>query len=150
KSCHESHRRDFGGLQQLGRLRMQGKWQEALELWRLEGRLEAAACSEVLGVMVRLGSAREAAQLLRDMHDQTVQPNDLAIGRAISACVNGGAWEEAIKLLLEVELWHLRPNAVAYNAALGACGRASSAESALQLLKRMDQLQIQRTKRTYG
>eukprot|EP00913_Durusdinium_trenchii_P027363 g25670.t1 len=45
---------------------------------------------------------------------------------------------------------HLRPNAVAYNAALGACGRASSAESALQLLKRMDQLQIQRTKRTYG
>eukprot|EP00434_Breviolum_minutum_P043519 symbB.v1.2.038799.t1/scaffold6179.1/size20273/2 len=130
-------------------LRNQGRWEEAIQLWQDADELEAAACREALGAMVSAGSV-EAAHLLRQMHQAKLELDELSIGRAIGACVNGGAWEEAIKVLMEVELWRCKPNVVAYNSALGACGKARSAELALELLKRMDRQQISRTSRTYG
>ncbi|CAE7836207.1 unnamed protein product, partial [Symbiodinium sp. CCMP2592] len=103
--------------------------------------------------MVRTASAAEASQLLHQMRDQVLEPDHVAVGSAVAACVAGGEWEEAVKLLSEVELWKLPAKSVgpvAYNAAIGACGYAHSAESALQLLERMDRQKIPRTTRTFG
>jgi pentatricopeptide repeat domain-containing protein 1 len=73
----------------------------------------------------KAGLWRKALELLDEMEDNGVKPNEVSYSVCISACGNGGQWEKALELLYLMREKSMNINLITYNAAITALSKAS-------------------------
>jgi pentatricopeptide repeat protein len=64
-------------------------------------------------------------ELLDEMEDNGVPPNEVSYSVCITACGNGGQWEKALQLLNLMKEKSMQTNLITYNAAITALSKAS-------------------------
>ena len=67
------------------------------------------------------------------MRRQSVEPNVISYGVAISACEKGAQPEQGLELLREMQRQSVEPDVISYNAAMSACEKGARPEQALEL-----------------
>ena len=123
------------------------QWQTVLLL--IEPRSDVISFTTAINTCGAAQQWQMALQLLSQMSNDKVLPNQFSFGAAISACEKASEWTWALHLLEFAERT-LEPNEILLSAVISACEKSSHWDRALSLLQSLQRRLLETTSESYN
>ncbi|CAE8603736.1 unnamed protein product [Polarella glacialis] len=85
----------------------------------------------------RGGRWQRALEILGQMREMSIQPDDITYGTVISVCQAAGHWQLALSLLSTMLGSKITPDVISYSATISSCEKGGQWQPALDLLCEM-------------